>query len=204
MKMSLTSNKIIILNAPPSAGKDEIATGLCVNFDTVHEEMKTPLFTIGAAMLGMDEDLFRCKYANREWKEQIHPFIGMTIRQLFINISENMLKPMLGISVFGKLAAKRMCIDTFEDYGYVFSDGGFDYELMPLIDKFGADSIYVCRLHREGCTFEGDSRSYFTDEQLEALGINNVMDFVNNQQSIYELNEAFIKQFNATFRGCNV
>ena len=38
--MSLTSNKIIILNAPPSAGKDEIATGLCVNFDTVHEEMK--------------------------------------------------------------------------------------------------------------------------------------------------------------------
>lgn len=128
----------------------------------------------------------------------------MTIRQLFINISENMLKPMLGISVFGKLAAKRMCIDTFEDYGYVFSDGGFDYELMPLIDKFGADSIYVCRLHREGCTFEGDSRSYFTDEQLEALGINNVMDFVNNQQSIYELNEAFIKQFNATFRGCNV
>lgn len=202
--MSLTSNKIIILNAPPSAGKDEIATGLCVNFDTVREEMKTPLFTIGAAMIGMTEMEFRVKYQDRWWKEQAASFIGITIRQLFINISEVMLKPMLGKAVFGKLAANRMREDYLKDYGYVFSDGGFDYELQPLIDKFGADNIYICRLHREGCTFEGDSRSYFTDEQLEVLGIKNIMDFVNNQPSIYELNEAFIKQFNAKFRGGNV
>jgi len=202
--MSLTSNKIIILNAPPSAGKDEIATGLCVNFDTVHEEMKAPLFTIGAAMIGMTELEFRVKYQDRWWKEQAAAFIGMTIRQLFISISEKMLKPMLGKSVFGRLAANRMREDYLAEYGYVFSDGGFDYELVPLIDKFGADSVYVCRLHREGCTFDNDSRSYFTDEQLAALGINNVMDFVNNQPSIYELNEAFIKQFNAKFRGDNV
>lgn len=202
--MNLTSNKIIILNAPPSAGKDEIATGLCVTFDTIHEEMKAPLFTIGAAMIGMTEDVFRIKYQDRWWKEQAASFIGMTIRQLFINISEKMLKPMLGKSVFGRLAANRMREDYLEDYGYVFSDGGFDYELSPLIDKFGTDSIYVCRLHRDGCTFDGDSRSYFTNEQLEALGITNVMDFVNNQPSIYELNGAFIKQFNAKFRGGDV
>lgn len=199
--MNITSNKVIILNAPPNAGKDEIAMGLCINFDATHEEMKAPLFTIGAAMLGITEEVFRVKYSNREWKESVHPLINMTIRQLFINISEVMLKPLLGISVFGKLAANRMDADTLEDYGYVFSDGGFDYELQPLIDKFCADSVYVVRLHRDGCTFDGDSRSYFTDEQLTALGIKNTMDFVNNQPNVYELNKAFIKQFIDKFGG---
>jgi hypothetical protein len=193
--------KIIILNAPPSAGKDEIANYLQFYYEVKKEEMKTPLFTIGAAMLGMTEEGFRERYSERGWKESVHPFIGISVRQLFINISEKMLKPMLGQQVFGKLAANRLSKADVWWQGVVFSDGGFDYELSPLINKFGSDSIYVCRLHREGCTFEGDSRSYFTDEQLEALGVTNVVDFTNDQPSVNLMCEAFIKQFKEKF--CN-
>ena len=45
----------------------------------------------------------------------------------------------------------------------VDSSTGFVEELPPLIERLGQENILLIRVHREGATFEGDSRNYIPD-----------------------------------------
>ena len=88
--------KILLLNAPPNSGKDTLADYLVEEYYWYKEQMKTPLFTIAAAMLGLTLDQFMVLYDNREWKESYSPVVKMTIRELMIKISEDFVKPVVG------------------------------------------------------------------------------------------------------------
>ena len=50
--------KILLLNAPPNSGKDTLADYLVKEHGWYKEQMKTPLFTIAAAMLGLTLEQF--------------------------------------------------------------------------------------------------------------------------------------------------
>lgn len=178
-------SKIYILNAPPNSGKDTLGDYLVKKHCWHKEQMKTPLFTIAAAILGLTLEQFMLLYSNREWKETYHQTIKRTPRQLLILVSEDFVKPICGQNAFGVLATRRLLLQDI-DKNTVFSDGGFVEEIKPLADTFGKENVVIVRIHRKGCNFENDSRKYITDQEADELGVR-VHDFFNEEQPLPEL-----------------
>lgn len=177
--------KVIILNAPPFSGKDFGAAFLKDYFLSCglpahHKEFKKQLFKATKAAYGIPEDVWEDLYT-REKKELPSSYLvynGEMIspRQAMINTSEKLMKPMFGLDVFGKAAAFDL-----SDGINVFSDGGFEEEIQPLIDKVGKDNILIIKIFREDCTFEGDSRNYVDIDgvpirEIVNLGDNSFLD----------------------------
>lgn len=86
-------------------------------------------------------------------------FVDLSIREAMIYISEVICKPRFGENYFGVARAKAIQ----EGEIAVDSSTGFVEELPPLIERLGQENILLIRVHREGATFEGDSRSYIPD-----------------------------------------
>lgn len=85
--------------------------------------------------------------------------VNLSIRMAMIYISELVMKPRFGENYFGVARAKAIQ----EGEIAVDSSTGFVDELPPLIERLGQENILLIRVHREGATFEGDSRSYIPD-----------------------------------------
>jgi len=151
--------KVIILNAPPGAGKDTIGNRIAMiaPWFCRMRSFKKPMFEIARAMLGarLYKD-FMDAYNDREQKEKPQRFLnGKSPRQFMIWISEDVIKPQFGSQYFGVRMVEqiRECDDPV-----IITDGGFKDEIKPLI---GAGfEVHICRLHRMNFTFDGDSRDY--------------------------------------------
>ena len=154
--------KIIILNAPPHAGKDTIGNKLVDSTRLYHVaqlSFKAPMFEIAKAMLGeRDYDRFMAAYNDRSQKEKGQSFLnGKSPREFMIWISEDVIKPQFGNNYFGKRFSERAReLGRFNPI--ICTDGGFPDEVIQLIED--GHVVKLCRLHREGFTFEGDSRNY--------------------------------------------
>lgn len=148
--------KLFILNGPAGVGKDTMAD-IMVETGVVKEKVsfKSPMFNVARGILSTDEfDWFIENYNNRDEKEKHQEILGgKSIREFMIWISESVMKPVFGDDVFGKRLAQ-----SLGDGCYICADGGFASEIKPLIDT-GVE-VTLIRLHRAGCTFDGDSRSY--------------------------------------------
>lgn len=151
--------KIIILNAPPGAGKDTIGKMLA-QYSPIQCSIlsfKAPMFNIALAILGNKRYLdFLDEYNDRERKEKPKTFLmGMSPREFMIWISEDVIKPKFGKDYFGVMFNERI-----KDYeGHVIcTDGGFSSEIIALINA--GHEVKLCRLHRDGFAFAGDSRNY--------------------------------------------
>lgn len=154
--------KVIILNGAPGAGKDTIAAMLQdYRNDVLVHSFKTPMFDIAKAMLGASlYEQFIGLYDVRSTKETKVGFLcDRSPREFMIWISEEVIKPCFGKMHFGYLASETMSAidEQIPKYKYIFSDGGFADEVISLIDN--GHEVKLIRLHRDGFTFEGDSRS---------------------------------------------
>lgn len=151
--------KIIILNAPPGAGKDTIGKLIEYKSPTHVRQLsfKQPMFEIALAILGAKKyGDFIVAYNDREQKEKPHDFLmGMTCRQFIIWISEDVIKPKFGNEYFGKRFDE---IAKESEIPVICTDGGFAEEVIALIDA--GHEVKLCRLHRRGFLFDGDSRNY--------------------------------------------
>lgn len=152
-------DKIIILNAPPGAGKDTIGELIekWAKKHVVHMSFKAQMFDIARAMLGArNYEAFIEAYNDRNRKERPLKFLnGKSPRQFMIWISEDVIKPQFGNGYFGK----RFSDDAKGcEYPIICTDGGFPDEVTALILR--GHTVKLCRLHRDGYTFEGDSRNY--------------------------------------------
>ena len=151
---------IVILNAPAGVGKDTIADMLKNEHNFAKSEFKSTMFKAALGLSGLTEDEYMSRYNDRKLKELSWDKLGgLSCRGFMIHISEDIMKPLFGNDVFGKRAAAA-CYSAI-DFGFpnvVFSDGGFIDEVKALHDS-GLD-VVVVRLHRDGHTFEGDSRRY--------------------------------------------
>jgi hypothetical protein len=126
---------------------------------TRHEKFAHPLKHGGSKALGIPlEEL------EEKWKETVIPSVGVTWRQYQISMSEDWYKPRFGQDIFGRLLVDR--IRRQSAYYYVVSDSGFTYEAQPLIDAFGVDLVSVYHIHRDGCSFDGDSRNWIDSYSL--------------------------------------
>lgn len=154
--------KCIILNGPPGVGKDTLAGLLVAMGDFSQCENKTTLHEIALAMTGLAPEVWYERYNNRELKEVPWEELGnMSQRNFFIHLSENVVKPIMGLDQFGRLSARRAakCPGNV-----VFSDGGFQPEMGCLQEAFGVENVFLVRLARHGYSFEGDSRNYLQPE----------------------------------------
>jgi hypothetical protein len=176
-------NKTIILNAPPNAGKDTIAIALAAATGATHLQMKHHLYQVTASLFNTSLLHFMCKAEDRDLKDKqtqlftlpmdrynqlcritgSKPVRGVSPnsvhaispREALIYTSEIVVKPAFGSDYFGKISNSNI-----QPCGAVFSDGGFDDELTPIL--LGQEEVYIIKFDREGCSWEGDSRSWLT------------------------------------------
>lgn len=153
--------KFIVLNGPPRSGKDTIAAQLTqkLHGPTMHYKFAGTMKLALGEWLGLGlEDTFKFFEHTILKNEVSDRFMGMSPRQMLISFSEEWVKPKFGKDAFGKLMAARCA--NLAGFTIVISDCGFADELKPLLTAFGEENIALVRLHRQGCDFVGDSRSY--------------------------------------------
>ncbi len=166
---------IILLNAPPGAGKDTVGAAIRDRIYDVAEIVKfaQPLKDAARFLYCNDDaELFDSYDKHQDKKnEKCDQFYGASCREVQIGISELLFKPLHGSQVFGKILARK--IKEMEEYTEVFivTDSGFAPEAEVLVKEFGADQILLVRLHREGHTYDGDSRSYINLDHLHVKSI---------------------------------
>jgi hypothetical protein len=151
---------VVIFNGPPGCGKD----AACLFYKSIgytHLSFKEELFKETIRFFGVSRDWFMEGYDNRDIKEK--PVSELQIagkklsrRDAMIYVSEKYIKPKYGKEYFGTQLSKNMN----ETDLFCVSDGGFQEELSPIINKFGAENITIIQLTREGCNFSSDSRRY--------------------------------------------
>lgn len=164
--------KIILLNGPPSSGKDTAARHIRQIFiqetgykgviiRPILDRMSMPIKRAFAGTMGLPitEDGIVEPYESN--KEAIIPEFGVSYRQWQIDFSENFLKGYT-MEIFGELLAAR--IKRRFDKGIanliVVPDCGFMIEIETIYNKFNPADILLIRCHRNGFTFSKDSRNY--------------------------------------------
>lgn len=179
--------KIILLNGPPSSGKDTAAKhirqwlsekwpevdaqGLRKPKYRVHlDRMSMPIKRAFAGTMGLpitpDGEVLHWEAQ----KEQEVPEFGISYRQWQIDFSEKFLKQ-YDAAIFGTLLSAR--IERLFRNGdanlVVVPDCGFAIEIETLYSNFNPADILLIRCHRNGFTFSGDSRSYVRAPKGQAV-----------------------------------
>ncbi len=167
--------RIVLLNGPPRCGKDTVASHLVPYFQFEKMKFAAPLKRMAAALLDMDvsaverhkdaEFNILCKEIESEdvnFGNKTYTYGQKdTLRRLLINMSEGFLKPHYGDTFFGRVAYRELARSSANLI--IFTDSGFAPEASTIIRQCGKQNVLLVRLHRESCTFEGDSRSYLPD-----------------------------------------
>ena len=149
----------IILNGPPNSGKDTIADIMVAECGYTKHQMKDTLYAETAAYFQCSPEAFIKVAMDRNDKERPFSMLnGLTPREALIHVSETVIKPTYGKGYFGRAQAQ-VCFDRNSQKA-VFSDGGFKEEVVPLLGIF--ETVVIFHLHKEGASFEGDSRAYVT------------------------------------------
>tara|TARA_R110000764_G_scaffold36736_1_gene81937 strand:+ start:12719 stop:13294 length:576 start_codon:yes stop_codon:yes gene_type:complete len=170
--------KIILLNGPPSSGKDyagellrqDLELAVVRKFATeVKERTHAALGLLDEAGYPLPADFFE------KVKDQaLVDFHGVTPRAAYIQFSEGFAKPLYGEKVFGQWLLERM--QFIKDRAtIVITDSGFVPEAEVLVERYGAENCLLARIHRIGYDFAGDSRSYIDLSHLnvQCQDINN-------------------------------
>lgn len=163
-------HRIIFLNGPPRSGKDEGASIIVRNFPARRYKMSRPLKDGLAAFFGFNHAMMRDIEANKDEEGIVALFNGLSWRQAQISLSETWAKRVFGDDIFGKLAVMYLREATSTDIT-VISDSGFLHECLPIVRHFRPSQCLLIQLMRDGCTFEGDSRSYI---ELDEFGVTTV------------------------------
>lgn len=157
--------RIVLLNGPPSSGKDTIARRIVhearsEGVDVRELKFATPLKE-AAARLFPDVRWGLVGEKERTPPNVPHPLLfGVTPRQVLIDLSERFFKPTFGTDYFGRRAVEQVEQAEREGAaGVVFSDSGFLEETLPLVAAHRGN-VAALHLYRPGCSFVGDSRGY--------------------------------------------
>lgn len=173
--------KILLLNGPPSSGKDTaaqhiLACGHAYGFTRIiHEKLSLPIKRAFAGMLNIsfDEVVLDCLDFAYD-KDNLVPLLGKSYRQWQIDFSEKLMKPHYGSDVLARLLFDRIecnVVPTFKATTLVVvSDCGFDIEYSAIREHFGNLDTILVQLYRPGFTFADDSRDYIKARRPEGDG----------------------------------
>jgi len=157
----LLMGKVVVFNGPPSSGKDSLAEYLRGATLVQAMEFKRHLIEIALMLSGVARDDWEWWYQSD--KEKPRPELsGHSCRSFLIMVSEDMVKPNMGRDYFGRAAVRYLKENEvgLDSCGFCFTDSGFAEELQCVVAHVGAENVIVIQLHRQGTSFEGDSRDY--------------------------------------------
>jgi hypothetical protein len=160
------SRKILILNGPPSSGKDTIANILYKHYDCRRLKFSNPLKKALVELFCLNEDWM----ALEKTKDQpTNRFYNMSFREAQIWLSEEVMKPKFGPDIFGWLMLRQL-YSPYKSNGPfdVISDAGFIPEVDALYQSLAPKSVYLLRIHRPNCTYDNDSRSYLNHPKINS------------------------------------
>jgi len=149
-------NKIILLNGPPGCGKDTIANMLVEKYNGVNLKFTQPIRNAVCGLLGIkDSELDAIK------NNPIVEGLQYTIRDLFIDIGERLVKPNLSKDWFGTTLLNTINTQYANIELIVISDLGFIKEFEVLYNNL-KDSYYIeiWKIYRPNTSFKKDSRNY--------------------------------------------
>lgn len=166
--------KLVLFNGPRHSGKD-VASLYCESaFDAHHFKMSGPIKAAIRAMFNFHDD--EIAYLEQIKTEPTFLLFGRGYVETQISFSESWAKQLFDPWIFGNLAARQIrdyMRDNPDQKLYVCSDSGFTTEAQPVIDIFGKENTLLVKIHREGKTFAGDSRSYIDIEGVETVKLFN-------------------------------
>lgn len=156
--------KIILLNGPPRSGKDTAAKYIVDKYKARHYSFANVLKSGCHAFLGLSNNpntYESCK------DTPLPEFMGYTPRQFYIKFSEECIKPVFGKDFFGRCFVNWIDNNVFDDKTIIISDCGFNSEVLPLLNRFGAHNISIIQLERGGFDFRNDSREYVSPPNVK-------------------------------------
>jgi len=129
--------------------------------------------------------------------------MGLKMRDLYIALSEEFTKVQFDKAIFGKLWMRNYhkllkkhvaVVDDSIGIQYypivVVADCGFEVELRPLVDYFGASSMCIIQIHRPTCDYSNDSRGYIRPKEVPVYSLTNyVNDLVGFERNLFALLE---------------
>lgn len=156
-----------------NSGKDTAATSCLFavgSFSSGSCEIrpfKEKLFRLTCEMYSIPYDTFTGEMYTRENKEKPYQSLGwLSPREALIKVSEEIMKPAFGEDYFGKALAA-----DISEYVTLVPDSGFMDELVPVVESVGPKNVLVVKIHKNGCNFNNDSRSYLDEEKLKEMGV---------------------------------
>ena len=166
--------KLVLLNGPAGSGKDTAGRAIAVQMGAKVVKFAEALKLTTHALYGLDG-------AHAAAFEHVKDapcglFFGRSPRQAYIEVSERMVKPVLGDDFFGRVLAQRLIglRDSFIEPA-VATDSGFAGEAAPVVDALGAANVLLVRIHADGRgkDFQGDSRGYISLPGVTTLDVHN-------------------------------
>lgn len=181
---------VLLLNGPPRSGKDTIGFALKQLYPeqiTLHK-FADPIYDMVCGLTGISRDRIEA------FKDDELPILNhMTPRQWMIKYSEQFIKPELGRDIWGHSLAQRMLNDPADNGVHIVTDLGFTEEVGPIVDAFGWSRIQLVHLHRNGCTFDNDSRYAVFVPQLSTYEMHNDADIAHIVSQVYNAIEKWIE-----------
>lgn len=148
---------IVLLNGPPRSGKDTAASAITAAFSAFHYKLSHPLKVAIPAFFGLEDQ----QHALEAQKDQkLRELYGVTFRKAQQDLSEVWAKPLFGKDVLGHIAVRHLRNHSGPGRVCVVSDTGFVEEIIPIVEAFSHRNVLIIQLRRDGCTFDGDTRSY--------------------------------------------
>lgn len=185
--MDQLSRKVIVLNGPPRAGKDTAIEILEKVFNEAEVyQFFRPIKELLHEELGLD-----VPYNHYEsLKDQILPeFNFMTPRLAYIDKGDRLQRE-LGYDILTDIyfTAISNC-----NAPVLITTCGKDSEAVLLADMFGVENTLFLRIHREGKSFKGDSRSWVSSSHLNIQDVHNEPDQVREyQERVAEIARVFV------------
>jgi hypothetical protein len=189
MALDRSQKYVVLLNGPPGCGKDTVQQHLVQYLQFSHMKFAAPIKRMAAALLDIDVsaierhkdaefnilckeiEVIRTSVIGYEDAKQYEYGPKDTLRKLLIRLSEEYLKPTYGNTFFGRLAVRELKRSAYPLV--IFTDSGFYEEAHTVVRNIGRENTILIRLHREGCDFGNDSRSYLRGVAGEERDIEN-------------------------------
>ena len=164
--------QLILFNGPPGCGKETVVRELTPYLKFTHLKFAAPIKRMACGLLNCD---MRWLEANKD--TYIMPLgynCKVTLRQFLIDLSEKFFKPLYGNDVFGNILWTEA--KNAANKHVLVSDCGFNSEVDRVVHSAGRANCIIVRIHRNGHTFSGDSRSYLDGTYCDSVDIYNDRD----------------------------
>lgn len=170
----------LIFNGPPGCGKDTAVKHLYSSRERITslnhcnwyiDRFSMPLKTAICGWVGMEINQYGYSKLEDNKDRPSHLFKGSTYRREQISLSEDHIKKRFGATIFGEWLQHRAERHQVEDVYFdhmtgnnvvkplivLVPDGGFVDEADAILDD---DNKLITHVHRDGCSFDIDSRSF--------------------------------------------